>query len=145
LKALRCILCFSFIVLTMGCLSDSHIPFTHDKQCQEETIVPEKAHKDKSLNCLEFPYYNDKNESIELLRFILHGDNNAKLVNDQPGRMQILHKPSVWQREYLLQINFYDNAQLMKICSENSSGWFASSKHFLLALQQEYLNVAKKG
>jgi len=146
LKTCRWILCFSFCVIIIACVFNNPIPLAHDKQKrQKETVVLEGPYKYKSLNCVKLPYFKGENESIELLSFILHGENNAKLIKDQSGRMQIIYKPSIWQGEYLLQIMLDNNAQLMQICSEKSSDWFSSSKHFILAIQKKYLNVAKKG
>ena len=135
--------CVCFFVLVCSCTSDNRMQFAQDiKQCQKEANCLKKTKQ----NCVELPYYNDKSETIELLTYILHGENNATLSSGQSDRMQIIYKAaSVWGTEYSLQVIFDDNAHLMKICPENASDWFRSKKHFVLALQQKYLNVAKIG
>jgi len=133
-------------VIPISCIPDNRITRVYDnQQCQKEVVVNESSHKDHSFSCIKLPYFNSKKESIELLTYILYAENNTKLISGQSGLMQIVYQPSTWQVENRFQIKYDDKAQLLKICSENSSAWFSSHKHFLLALEQKYLNVAKKG
>jgi hypothetical protein len=126
-----------------SCVHDNTESFTQDTlKCKQDVRLNKN---EPSKCCVELPYHNDKSSTIELLTFIIHGDNSATLINTQSDKMLIVYKPSEWRSQQSFLIKFFDNVQIMKICSENSKDWFGSQKNFLLALQQKYLNVADKG
>jgi len=139
-------ICVCFYMITCSCLSGNTNQFDHDtNQCQMDSRSSTNCNINKGQNCIELPYYNDKSSTIELLTFIFHGNHNATLTNVNDAQMYILYQPSLWGAQHTLQVQFFDNFQQIRICPENHSDWFRSKKHFLLSIQQKYLNVASNG
>jgi len=140
------ILLFFLYTMLAGCAHENHTSLINDiQQCKKDSIDFNNCQKENALSCIELPYYNDKSATAELLSFILHGEKHATIKNGQSEQMQILYKTSGWGAEYKLRVKFEDHNQLLKICHENTRDWFNSRKKFLMAFQQKYLNVAKKG
>jgi len=135
-----------FLVL-WGCIFDNQWNINHKNQqntknldsttCQISTFSDD--------NCLTLPYYSDKNATIELFTFILHGEDRASFTETHQDKMQMVYRPATWRSAYIFQVVFFDNKNFVKICPDNKSDWFGSKQFFLTMLKQKYLNVAGKG
>jgi len=125
------------------CVHDHLKPFT--RQCQKQQNVHRISSNNLSQCCVDLPYYNDEYETLELLRFIIHGDKRATLTQTQSDNLQIFYQPSEWRKKQTFLVKVFDNAQIIRICSKSSNDWLGSQKSFLLAIQNKYLNVATKG
>lgn len=117
----------------------------HTQQCQQDNLLSLDCPNEKKNKCIELPYYNDRNGSLELLTFILHAEKNSRFIKSESDQMQILFEPSAWKAEYSLQVTFFDDHQVIHICSDSARDWFGYKKNVLLTLQQKYLNVSNQG
>jgi uncharacterized protein (DUF1499 family) len=93
--------------------------------------------------CLILPFHIDRHQTLELLTYILHGQDNAKIVFQKDNQIKIEVKPSIWPFTYIVDILLDNDNQNVHIC--RASGWFNQTNNFSVQIYNNYLNVAKKG
>jgi hypothetical protein len=137
-----CICVYIFIYACNGSNIIKSSQQSHQKDNSSKNCLSASV---SNTNCLSLPYFNNKNATIELLTFIFHGWDSAHLTDSHADKMKIIYQQSTWRSEYIFQVFFFDDNQFVMICPETSSDWFGTKKYFLSMLQQQYLNVARKG
>lgn len=115
------------------------------KQCQLNTTVSGIKICKPYSSCLYLPYHNDKTKTKELITFILHGQKNAEIINQDLNNMKIIIKSSTLPIKSFINVFYDDDNKAVYLCPKESNDWFNFAKKFTQKMHSNYLNVASTG
>ena len=136
------------IFIQFGCITDNKnvMSFT-DKtvQCSIDKTNSKKNRCKPDPSCLYLPYYNDRVKTKELLTFIIHGQKNVNIINQDFNHIKIIVKSTNLPINHTINIFFDDNNNSVFLCPGETKDWFSIANRFTKKIQSNYLSIADKG